>query len=549
MGRLGACVAVTAVAAMLGTPIAVAAGPVRAAGDVVGSRPLARGWVMAAGDSDTARERPLPIRTGWGPTRAEIDHAQRLVGGLSLRERAGEVILARYAGTGAPIRLVNGLHLGGVVVFADNITGTDQIRSSNAALRRAAREAGRRFPVDIGLDQEGGVVSRVTTATRFPTFMTAGAADSTDLTRRASAASGGELAGLGFTTDYAPDADVTIGAADPTIGARSVGSFPRLVARHVVAAARGYRASGVVPVLKHFPGHGSVTADSHLTLPVQHRTLQQLEDQDLVPFRAGVAAGLPEVMVGHIDVRAVDPGMPSSLSRRVVTGLLREQLGFRGVVVTDSLAMQAIADRFDSAEASVRALRAGADVLMMPPSPRQARDGLVRAVRSGRLSSARLVQAATRRVALLLHQRDRGASPRPPGSSWGVSAEWSAAALTSVSGPCSGRLVGPRVRVTGPEAAVQTFRAAAADAGLTVAPKKGMTVRLVGYGGAPARGDVVVALDTPYVLGASAARVAKVATFGQTPGAMRALVLFLLGEAPAPGHLPVAVAGVDRPGC
>jgi beta-N-acetylhexosaminidase len=342
---------------------------------------------------------------------------------------------------------------------------------------------------------------------------------------------------------------VTIGAADPTIGARSVGSSPRLVARHVVAAARGYRAAGIVPVLKHFPGHGSLTADSHLTLPVQHRTLSQLADRDLVPFRAGIAAGLPEIMVGHIDVRAIDPGMPSSLSRKVVTGLLRKQLGFRGLVVTDSLAMEAISDRFDSGEAAVRALRAGADVVMMPPSPRQARAGIVHAVRSGRLSSARLVQAATRHVALLLHQRAAGSSPRPPGSSWAASGAWSAAALTSVAGPCSGRLVGRRVRVTGPASAVQTFRAAAAEAGLAVARTRGMTVRLIGYRGAPAQGDVVVALDTPYVLGASTAKAARVATFGQTPGAMRALVRFLLGEAPAPGHLPVAVPGVDRPGC
>jgi beta-N-acetylhexosaminidase len=508
-----------------------------------------RTWGLARAASGVAEERPLPIRTGWGPTRKQIDRAQRLVGEMSLRERAGEVILARYAGTGPPTDLVNGLHLGGVVVFSENITGTDQIRASNQALQRAVVAAGRPFGVDIGLDQEGGAVERVTTGTRFPAFMTAGAAGQPSLTHDASAASGAELAGLGFTTDYAPDSDVTIGSADPAIGARSAGSSPEVVASHVLAAARGYRSSGIVPVLKHFPGHGSVTADSHLTLPVQPRSVAELADRDLVPFAAGIDAGLPSLMVGHLDVRAVDPGMPSSLSRKVVTGLLRKRLGFAGVATTDSLAMHAISDRFDSGEAAVRALRAGEDLVMMPPSPRAARDGIVRAVRSGGLSSARLIQAATRHVALLIHRRAQGSSPQAPGSAWDLSAQWSAAALTSVAGPCSGPLVDRRVRVTGPPTAVTTFRAAAEDAGLRVTRKKGPTIRLVGRGDPPAKGKIVVALDTPYVLGSSTAAVAKLATYGQTPGAMAALVAFLQGRAPAPGHLPVAVAGVDRAGC
>ena len=506
-----------------------------------------RTWGLAPADGGTASEEPLPIADGWGPTAAEIARARRLVGELSLRQRAGQVIVASYDGTTAPTLLVNRLHLGGVVVFSENVTGTDQIRRSNRTLQRAAADAGRRFPVGIGVDQEGGIVERVTTGTRFPAFMTAGAADRPRLTRAASAASGAELAGLGFTTDYAPDADVTLGQNDPTIGARSAGSRPLLVAEHAVAAARGYASTGLVPVLKHFPGHGSVTADSHRTLPVQHKTVAQLDDSDLVPFRAGVEAGLPSVMVGHIDVRAVDPGVPSSLSHAVVTGLLRKRLGFDGLAVTDSLTMRAVTRAYTSGQAAVRALRAGEDVVLMPQSPRAARDGIVRAVRDGRLSSARLVQAATRQVALLLHQRAQGLDTRPPGSSTAVSARWSAAALTSVSGPCSGRLVGRRVHVTGPADAVRTFKAAAAASGLRVA-RRGTTVRLIGYLGGPANGDVVVALDTPYVLGQSRGRTARLATFGQTPGAMRALVAVLQGEAGAPGHLPVP-ADVPRDGC
>ena len=507
-----------------------------------------RAWGLAPGAGGTARTEPLSVGTGWGPSEEEIARAGELVAGLSLRERAGQVVVARYSGTSAPTAMVNRLHLGGVIVFSENITGNDQIRRSNRALQRAAARAGRPFPVTIGVDQEGGIVERVTTGTRFPAFMTAGAADRPRLTRRAAAASGAELAGLGFTADFAPVADVTLGAADPAIGSRSAGSRPRVVARHALASATGYRSTGLVPTLKHFPGHGSLTTDSHLALPVQRKSLRQLTETDLVPFRAGVEAGLPGVMVGHIDVRAVDPGVPSSLSRKVVTGLLRERLGFDGLAVTDALNMRAVSARYSSAQVAVRALRAGQDVVLMPASPRQARDGIVRAVREGRLPSARLTQAATRQVALLLHQESAGTTTRPPGSSTRVSHRWSAAALTSVSGPCAGRLVGRRVTVTGPTEEVGRFRVAAKAAGLPVG-RRGTTVRLVGFGDGPARGDVVVATDRPYVLGDSPARVARLATYGSTPGAMRALVDVLLGRESAPGRLPVRVADVPRRGC
>jgi beta-N-acetylhexosaminidase len=551
--RTGAAVAT---AALLAVSACGAAGP-----DGADPRPATSGgsWPQG-GSSGTATFRPLPVQTGWGPSRAEIDRARALVGGLSLRERAGQVIVASYGGTAAPTDLVRRLHLGGVVAFSENIAGAAQAARSNRALQRSAARDGRRWPVLVGVDQEGGRVARVRSGvTGFPAFMTAGAADDPALTREADAASGAELLGLGFTLDFAPDSDVTIGPSDPAIGSRSAGSSPERVAAQVTAAVQGFASSGLLPVVKHFPGHGSVTTDSHVGLPVQHRSPAELRAHDLVPFRAAVDAGTSSVMVGHLDVRAVDPGTPSSLSHAVVTGLLRDELGFRGVAFTDSLQMQAVTARVGSAGSAVRALRAGEDVLLMPPDPRAARDGIVAAVRRGRLPQARLDQAATRMVALLLHQRDQAHRPRPAGSSGEVSRRLSAAGITSVSGPCSGRLVGPRVRVTGPASAVAGFRAAATAAGLRVVgpakrkqkkprPPRPTTVRLIGSSGGPARGDVVVALDTPYALGGSTAPV-RLATYGETPGAFDALVSVLLGRSTAPGRLPVAVPGVPRDGC
>jgi beta-N-acetylhexosaminidase len=436
-----------------------------------------------------------------------------------------------------------------VIAFDENVSSTAQVRRSNRTLQRAVGRTGRRWPVFIGVDQEGGIVERVKgNATRFPSFMTAGAGRDTRATERAYAASGAELVDLGFTVDFAPDGDVTSGPDDPTIGSRSAGSRPGLVAAQMNAAVDGFLSSGILPVIKHFPGHGSVPSDSHLELPVQHKSLRRLMRSDLVPFRAGVADGISAVMVAHIDVRRLDPGTPSSLSRRIVTGLLRDRLGFGGLVVTDALNMGAVTDRFVSAASAVRALRAGADVVLMPPSPREARDGIVRAVRVGRLSRNRLEQAATRQVAILLHQRSLDpAVSRRPGTSLAASKRLSAAGITVVSGPCEGRLVGSSVLAVGPGDAVATFNAAAARAGLGTGA--GTTVALIGYGGSPRDADVVVSMDTPYPLAASHGAIARIALFGDTPGAMRALVDILLGRAGAPGRLPVPVPGVARTGC
>ncbi len=538
----------------------------------------------------------LGLATGWGPTARELDRAARVVRRMRLPDLAGQVIVADWSGTAAPVRLVRSLHLGGVIAFDDNVASTAQIRSVNRTLER---DVPRRWPLFLGVDQEGGIVERVQgEATRFPAFMSAGAADDVAATRRAATASGAELRGLGFTVDFAPDADVTSGPGDPTIGSRSIGSDPDLVARHVVAAATGMSESGVVPVLKHFPGHGSVPADSHTTLPVQRRTRDRLEAMDLAPFRAAVDAGVPAVMTGHLDVRAFDPGTPSSMSRRVVTGVLRRDLGFDGLVVTDSLQMAgARPGRDGGARQAVRALRAGNDVLLMPPDPAAARRGIISAVRRGALARMLLERAAARQIALLLASEPdtkRARRGRPPGSGTPASRALSAAAITVAAGPCRGRLAESTVSPSGDDNAVAAFTTAAQVAGLEVLlprtppprlaraeprPKRpalrtrwrarerrrtdrlatwqdreearlaqGTQVGFAGYGDGPVSGDVAVAVDTPYVLGSSEAPI-RIATYGDTPGAMRALVAVLQGRAAAPGRLPVEVPGLPRRGC
>ncbi|WP_289017505.1 glycoside hydrolase family 3 protein [uncultured Ornithinimicrobium sp.] len=481
------------------------------------------------------------------PEPALEDEAAELVKDLTLEEKAGQVVVAAHLGTTPPVGLVTDHHLGGIIVMDPDLT-TDQLAGLNAAMTEAGETTGRAWPVFLGVDQEGGLVERAKgDLTRFPTFMSLGAADDPDLTRRAAAASGAELRGAGFTAVFAPTADVTMGPSDPTIGSRSPGGDPELVAEHATAAGLGYLDAGILPVVKHFPGHGSVPADSHVQLPVQTRTLEELRDSDLVPFEAAVEADLPAVMVGHIQVAALESQLPSSLEPEVVEGLLRGDLGFDGLVVTDALNMAAVSNAYGPGQASVAALQAGADVLLMPSDPLAARDAIVAAVGDGTLAQERLDEAVVRQVTALLEAQEQGtAEPLEPGGAANLAREVSQAAVTLVQGECGGPLVDGGVVPLGDRLAVQRFERAAERAGLPLGT--GTTVELLRPGQGPYGAQVSVALETPYLLAASGAP-RKVALYGDTPGAMDALVAVLTGDAPAPGQLPVEVDGLERAGC
>ncbi len=465
---------------------------------------------------------------------------------MSLEQQAGQVIVASYRGTGAPLSTLRRLHLGGVIAATGNVTSPRQIKAVNARLAKEFKRRG--YPGFVAVDQEGGLVARVRgTATRWPTLMATGAADRPELTEDVAAANGRELANLGFTVDLAPVADVTSGSGDPTIGTRSAGGRPSLVARQVIAYADGLQAAGILPVVKHFPGHGSVGTDSHRGLPVQRKTPKSLGATDLVPFREAVAHGVPAVMTAHVALSSVSATVPASLSPAITTGLLRERLGFGGLVVTDALDMAAITQHHGPGDAAVRSLRAGADVVLMPADVAMARAAIIRAVRRGDLPRTRLVQAASRMIATLLHARSTNAGTAPPGSGNDLSLRLSRAAITSVAGPCSGRLVGKAVTLTGPETLRRALKRDLKGAGLRFG--SGTDIVLVPYGArAPKKAGVVVALDRPGVLAGTGAKV-RLATFGDSPGSIRALADVLLGRAKAPGRLPVTVPGLKRQGC
>ena len=367
--------------------------------------PTATPSVSTAPDAKPSASPDTP--TGWGPTLGEMDRARKLVGAMSDTELAGQVIVGRYHGTSPDdaAGLVSELHLAGVCVTSDNVVDRDQVEATTKAVEDAVAESGRTFPAVIGVDQEGGVVSHLRDiAADYPSFRTDGEAvenGAVKVVRSGARAQGLELRQLGFTWVFAPVADVTIGAADPTIGTRSASEDPQVAARTTVAADRGLRGAGIVPTVKHFPGHGSVTTNSHETMPIQEASLAELRARDLVPFKAAIDAGASTVMMAHIETTAIAPGGPASLRAKAYE-FLRRDLGFRGLVLTDSLGMGAVASDPD---AGLTALRAGADLLLMPADTAQTHQRIVDALADGRLPRQRIVDAATRVVAMQLWQQ------------------------------------------------------------------------------------------------------------------------------------------------
>jgi beta-N-acetylhexosaminidase len=355
--------------------------------------------------------------TSWGPTVGEVEEARELVATWTPEQLAGGVIVGRFHGTDPdePARMVRDLHLAGVSVTGANVVDQQQVLDMTAAVSRAAREDGRDFPPVIGVDQEGGYVSHLRgIATEFPHFASAGLAIAADprlgrrVTRAAALTTGLELRGLGFTWVFAPVADVTIGAADPTIGARSPSMDPALAAQAVGAAVKGYDDAGVVSTVKHFPGHGGATSDSHDTLPVLDATVEELMAHDLPPFESAIRQQAPAVMLSHLDLTDIAPGVPASMAPEVYD-LLRDDLGFEGVAITDSLGMGAVGGRPTPA---LQALQAGADLLLMPVDNATTHQIVVDAIDSGLVSRARVEEAAARVVALQMWQA-RIAAQRP----------------------------------------------------------------------------------------------------------------------------------------
>ena len=317
-----------------------------------------------------------------------------------LPELAATVLQPGFVGTTVPdwVRRSLAEGLGGVALFARNVESPAQVAALTAQLRAE------RPDVIVAIDEEAGDVTRFESrhGSSRPGNYALGAIDDPALTEAVARDLGLDLAHAGITLDYAPDTDVNSNPDNPIIGVRAFGAEPELVARHSGAFVRGLQAAGVAACAKHFPGHGDTAVDSHHAVPVIDRSRAMLEACELVPFKAAIAAGVQSVMTGHLLVCAYDDRMPATLSRRILVGLLREELGFDGLIVTDGIEMQGVRRAYGLAGATVRALAAGADAICVggdhadEHTAIRLRDAIVAAVRSGELPEARLHDAAAR---------------------------------------------------------------------------------------------------------------------------------------------------------
>jgi beta-N-acetylhexosaminidase len=348
-----------------------------------------------------------------GLTPLERQQAQRWMRGMSVRDLAAQLIIitsygeapsSRSAAYREFVHLVRDLKVGGMIVANRVVYGSVRNAEPYAMatfLNRMQKLA--RVPLLVGSDFERGASMRVSGTTKFPHQMAYGAAHDLRLTRFLGAQTAREARAIGVQWIFAPDADVNNNPDNPIINTRSFGENPQDVATQVKAFIEGAHSDPKARVLvsaKHFPGHGDTNVDSHMNLPVINVDRARMDQVELVPFRAAIEADADSIMTAHISVPAIEPQeLPSTLSSAVLTKLLREDLKFNGLIVTDALDMQGVAKLFPGGEVGVRALEAGADVLLMPAHPDEVVRSIANAVQSGRISRLRLEQSVARILA------------------------------------------------------------------------------------------------------------------------------------------------------
>ncbi len=552
-----------------------------------------------------ASAEPIPVLQDAG----ETDRVAEIMAGMSRRQKVGQLFMSRVYGfrakSPAPGAVGNNeAHLGvadarelferfpvGAIVYfeyAGNLQNPRQIARLSNGIQRAAIDAGT-VPVLISTDQEHGVVERLgPPAARFPGAMALGATRDETLAREAARVTGEDLRAVGINQQLAPVADVNNNPLNPVIGVRSLGSKPALVSRMTAAQVAGFEEdAAVAATVKHFPGHGDTSIDSHDGLPTIRHSKATWWELDAPPFEAAIEAGADVIMTAHVRVPSLDPGgRPATLSRPILTGVLREQLGYDGVVMTDSLTMAAIRDGYGDARAPVLALKAGADILADPPHLPTAFQGVLRAVEAGEISEKRLDRSVERilrlkeRLGLLddpyvdvdaveaaLGTPEDVEVARAVGGSavtvlrdrqrWlPLEASWDIA-LTGVRPEGAGALertledTGRKVTTawTGSDPGAKEARKAQrlADSGdLTIVitehlgafpRQRSLVKRLV-----DSRGRVlVVYAGSPYDAAWFPSAPAQVATYSDVPVSMRGLARAITGNAPVGGSLPVRI--------
>jgi beta-N-acetylhexosaminidase len=327
---------------------------------------------------------------------------------LTLEQKIGQLMIIGFDGIEAEsglLEMIRKYHMGGVILFARNVHSPQQVAQLTNKLQQTAIESGNPG-LFIAIDQEGGRVARLTEQTgftEFPAAMAIGATGDAENAYRMASAMAVEMRAVGINIDFAPVLDVNNNPANPVIGTRSFSADPKIVATFGAAFARGLQENGVLAFGKHFPGHGDTGTDSHIALPLVPHDRARLGQIELLPFKCAIAQNFAGIMSAHVTFPAIDPhpGMPATLSRAVLTGLLRDELDFHGLIITDSLEMGALAENgFPPPVGATLAFAAGADVLLFNRDHtmhKQAFANLVQAVKEGNISQAQL-DSSVRRI-------------------------------------------------------------------------------------------------------------------------------------------------------
>lgn len=554
------------------------------------------------------------------------DRLRRLIDDMSLEEKVGQLFVMRVYGHSATApdqadidanlaeigvrtaaELISTYHVGGIIYFAwaHNTRDPHQIARLSNGIQNAGLAQRVPLPLLIATDQEHGIVARVgKPATLLPGAMALGASRSHSDAREAARIAGTELAAMGINQNYAPDADVNVNPANPVIGVRSFGADPQAVAGMVTAQVKGYQGAGIATAAKHFPGHGDTKDDSHYALPTIHHTREQWTELDAPPFRAAIAAGVTSIMTAHIVVPALDPSEdPATLSHPIVTGVLREQLGYDGLVITDALGMEGVRQKYGDDRVPVLALKAGVDQLLNPPDLRIAWNAVLAAVKGGELSERRVEESVLRILELkerlglfhddpyvslqdvdrtvgtpahlaaadriaddtttllvnergllpLSRRRERnllvvGADPASPSGTTGPPTTVLATALTELGFTATALSTGTAPTAARIEAAVEAARGKdaviVATYNVSATSPQRTLVSALAASGVPV---VTVAIRNPYDIARLTGVTASLAAYSWTDVELRAAARVIAGRARPGGRLPVPVQRADDP--
>lgn len=301
------------------------------------------------------------------PENGTEDAVTELLNSMTVKEKIGQLVLVGIEGTtmdDTSRRLLKDYHVGGIILFKDNIESAQQSVDLLNELKKA--NAANPVPLWLSIDEEGGRVTRFPDEyVKLPSSGKIGRSDDLTLTKQVGGLIAQKVSGVGINMVFAPVLDIDSNPNNPVIGDRSFGTTAETVSVQGIASMKGIQENGVVPVVKHFPGHGDTSVDSHLGLPVVDHDLKRLHELELVPFQQAIDEGADVVMVAHLLMKSIDPDTPSSYSKPVINDLLREEMGFKGVVITDDMTMGAISGSTDVGEASVKSVVAGSNMILI----------------------------------------------------------------------------------------------------------------------------------------------------------------------------------------